>query len=363
MRVVVVGGLGNFGARICARLVQEPGIEIVATSRRTDKFAGSASVHTATLDISAHDLIPRLQALAPDLVIHCAGPFQGQDYRVALASLACGAHYADLADGRGFVAGFVAAVGPAAAAANRFAITGASTLPALSSAVVDFLKGSFAELSAIDIVIAPGQHAPRGAATVAAVLGYAGKSFPWWEGGAWRTVYGWQELKRQRFSFGSRLSAACDVPDLELFPARYAGVQAVTFRAALEVSLQHYGLWMIGACRRMGLPMRIARWGASLNHIGTWLNWLGSETGGMTVRVSGKNEAARSLCRTWELVAKLNHGPEIPCMAAVILATKLARGDRFSAGATVCMGILRLSDFEPEFARWNMSTRVIDGIL
>jgi hypothetical protein len=363
MRVVVVGGLGNFGARICTRLAKEPGIKIVATSRRLTKERGPASVQTAILDISAHDLFPRLQALAPDLVIHCAGPFQGQDYRVALASLACGAHYVDLADGREFVAGFVAAVGPTAETAGRFAITGASTLPALSSAVIDALHTPFAKLNTIDVVIAPGQRAPRGAATVAAVLGCAGQSFQWRQDGRWRTVYGWQELKRERFSFGNRLSAACDVPDLELLPTRYAGVQTVTFRAALEVSLQHYALWTLGACRRMGVPIPIARWGASLDRMGTWLNWLGSDTGGMTVRVTGKDDAGRSLCHKWELVAEGNHGLEIPCMSAVILANKLHRGDALMRGAKVCVGILRLSDFEPEFSRWNISTRIIDTVL
>ena len=41
--------------------------------------------------------VQRLTALSPGLVIHCVGPFQGQDYRVANAALAAGAHYLDLA--------------------------------------------------------------------------------------------------------------------------------------------------------------------------------------------------------------------------------------------------------------------------
>jgi hypothetical protein len=44
------------------------------------------------------------------------------------------------------------------------------------------------------------------------------------------------------FSFGRRLTAVCDVPDLALFPKRYPGVQSVTFRAALEVSCEHLAL-------------------------------------------------------------------------------------------------------------------------
>jgi saccharopine dehydrogenase-like NADP-dependent oxidoreductase len=244
MRVIVIGGLGNFGSRICKRLAQEPRLEIIATGRRADSAWGS--VKTAMLNTDSPTFAADLKSLAPDLVIHCAGPFQGQNYRVALASMACKAHYVDIADGREFVVGFTTAVGAAARVAGRFAITGASTLPALSSAVVDFLRAPLAEIDSIDVVIAPGQHAPRGAATIAAVLGYAGRSFLCWRNGEWRKVYGWQDLKRQRFSFGSRLSAACDVPDLELFPERYAGVRTVTFRASLEVSLQHYGLWARG---------------------------------------------------------------------------------------------------------------------
>jgi saccharopine dehydrogenase-like NADP-dependent oxidoreductase len=356
MRVVIIGGFGNFGARICRRLVQETGFEIIATSRRPN--AALESVKTAALDMDSPTFAAQLRSLGPDLVIHCAGPFQNQDYRVALASMACKAHYIDIADGRDFVAGFVDAVGPSAEAAGRLAVTGASTLPALSSAVVDSLKQPLTSLSAIDIIIAPGQHAPRGAATVAAVLGYAGRPFPWWRDGAWHTAYGWQELECVRFSFGSRLAAACDVPDLALLPRRYPGIQAVTFRAALEVSVQHYALWLIGACRRIGLALPVARWGVILDRVGTWLNWLGSDTGGMRVTVVGIDDRGQSKCLTWELVAQNNHGPEIPCMAAVILANKLSQGLGFSPGARVCVGILGLSEFEPEFARWNICTQV-----
>ena len=92
------------------------------------------------------------------------------------------------------------------------------------------------------------------------------------------------------------------------------------------------------------------------------LNWLGSETGGMMVHIIGRTNKGQRRSRTWELTAESNHGPEIPCMAAVTLAIKLARGQRFSAGAKICMDILELADFEPEFARWNISTRVMDDL-
>jgi NAD(P)-dependent dehydrogenase (short-subunit alcohol dehydrogenase family) len=362
MRVIVIGGLGNFGARICKRLSLEDGFKIVATSRYAEKTSTTKDVELATLDIEHVGLAAQLKSLAPDLVIHCAGPFQTQDYRVALAAVACGAHYIDIADGRAFVAGFVAAVQPAAEAAARLAITGASTLPALSSAVVDSMRKSRETLNSIEIFIAPGQQAPRGVATMAAVLGYAGMPFPWWQNGTRRVAYGWQELKRETFSFGRRLSAACDVPDLVLLPERYPEVSTVTFRAALEVAVQHIALWTLAAVRRIGVPVPIARWAPVLNRVGNWLDRFGSGTGGMKVRVVGVDSLGRRSRKEWELVAKDNHGPEIPCMAAILLALKLGRGVDMGGGAKVCVGLIPLSEFEGEFARWNITTQLSDSI-
>lgn len=356
-RIVIVGGFGNFGARISRRLSQEPAIEVVATGRQARNHA-PGGVGSARLDIDSPSLARELAALKPDIVIHCAGPYQGQHYRMAEATLACGAHYLDLADGRAFVAGFAEALDQRARAANRAAVTGASTLPGLSSAVVDQLKTTFIRLETIDVVIAPGQHAPRGTATMAAVVGYAGQAFPWWINGRWQRAYGWQELIRVRFPFGMRWAAACDVPDLELFPEHYAGVRTVTFRAALEVSLQHFVLWSLAGLRRLGLPLPLARWAVGINRMGGWLDRFGTDCGGMRVDVVGEMHEGGHQRRSWQLTARGNHGPEIPCMAAVLLALKLARGESIPIGAYPCLGLLELAEFESEFARWAMTTRV-----
>ena len=103
-------------------------------------------------------------------------------------------------------------------------------------------------------------------------------------------------------------------------------------------------------------------WGGLLNRVGTWLNWFGSDTGGMRVRVAGIDAAGRRKCLTWELVAESNHGPEIPCMAAILLAIKLHRGHPCALGAQACMGMLELAEFEPEFARWDIKTQVSESM-
>jgi hypothetical protein len=358
-----LGGHGNFGARICRALAEHSEIEVIATSRNPDSsqqtVAGDSRIQNARLDIFSPDFAEALKRLSPQIVIHCAGPFQGQDYRVVAAALAAGAHYVDLADGREFVAQFAAQNYVAARSAGRLAVSGASTLPALSSAVVDHLCGRLQRLQEIQIVIAPAQRAPRGPATLAGVFSYAGKPFRWLHQGEWTTVYGWQELRRvQVRGLDARWAAACNVPDLELFPVRYPDAETVEFRAALEVGLQHSALWCAAAMRRAGLPLPLRRWAAPLDRLASRLDGFGSERGGMLVSLIGIGHDGSKLRTEWHLVADANHGPEVPCMAATLLARKLMRGELTVRGAMPCMGLLHLSEFGPEFARWGMSTSI-----
>ncbi len=338
-RVVVVGGHGNFGVRICRALAGDARIEVLAAGRRQ----GS----DLQLDLAAPDFAARLREASPQIVIHCAGPFQGQDYRVAKA------------DGRSFVARFGEQLNGDARAAGRLALSGASTLPALSAAVLEHLAPRFRTLEEVRIAIAPGQRAPRGAATLAGVFTYAGKSFKWLSGGEWRDAWGWQELTRLRFArMGTRWAAACDVPDLELVPLRYPGLRTVEFRAALELSIQHFFLWLAAGLRRFGVPVPIERWAKPLDRVASMLDGFGGEHGGMLVSLVGTRADGVRRRLEWHLTAPAHDGPEIPCMAAILLARKLARDEIAERGAYPCTGFLALREFEPEFARWRITTAI-----
>jgi len=359
MRVVVLGGYGNFGTRICRELAGHPRIEVISAGRNPPASLSDASIRTARLDFASSDFPTALRSLYPDLVAHCAGPFQRQDYRVAAAALAAGAHYIDLADGRDFVAAFAGQLDAVARAAGRLAITGASTLPGLSSAVVDLLARRFQKVHEIQIAIAPGQKAQRGTATIAGVLSYAGKPFKRLSSGRWSDAWGWQGLKRIRFAgVGMRLAAACDVPDLELFPQRYPDVRTVEFRAALELGVETIAMSLIASVRRAGLPLPLERWAGFVNHAASLFDRFGTDRGGMLVSLSGVRLDGRRGSAQWHITAGNNHGPEIPCMAAILMARKLASGEIATHGAHPCMGFLGLADFEPEFARWGMQTVV-----
>jgi len=361
MRVVVIGGYGNFGARVCRGLAAS-GLEVIAAGRNPDKgerALGDLTMKHARLDRSAADFPAELKRLAPDLVIHCAGPFQSQDYRVARAALAAGSHYFDLADGRQFVARFAQSLQSAARSADRLAVSGVSSVPALSSAVVASLKTRLPNIEEIQVAIAPGQRAPRGRATLAAMLSCTGRPFKWVSGGAWRDAWGWQELKRLRFyGLGPRWAAACDVPDLELFPRIYPGVRTVEFRAALELGVQQSALWLAASMRRHGVQVPLERWAGPLGWIASRMNAFGGTLGGMLVSVLGRRADGSRARAEWHLTTDALHGPEIPCMPAILLARKLASGAIAQRGAFACTGFLSLPEFEREFARWRITTVV-----
>jgi saccharopine dehydrogenase-like NADP-dependent oxidoreductase len=207
LRTIVLGGAGNFGARIVRALTGDSKVELIVAGRRIRPAASGTALRQEVLDIAAPDFGRRVKALEPQLIIHCVGPFQSQDYRIARACLEAGAHYVDIADGRQFVADFPAALSSCAAQAQRTAICGASTLPALSCAVVESLRAGLQELHSIEIAIAPGQLAPRGQATLAAVFSYLGRPFPIWRRGRWQRAWGWVDLRRIPLDFGSRRCA------------------------------------------------------------------------------------------------------------------------------------------------------------
>jgi uncharacterized protein YbjT (DUF2867 family) len=294
--ILVLGGYGVFGSRVVRLLARDPGLRVIIAGRDPDKARALAreiegseaptTLETLAIDGLGADLAQRLAASGAKLVINAAGPFQGQDYRVPQACIAAGLHYLDLADSQDFVAGF-SDLDRAAREAGVTAVTGASTVPALSSAVIDALKPGFARLDALDIAISPGNRAPRGRALVAAILKTAGKPLPRWQDGAWTTVRGWHDLGRRTIaapglgSLGPRWLSACDAPDTLLFPERYGGVRRVRFRAGVELGVLHLGLWALSWLPALGLIGSLEPLAGPCRAASTLLLPLGSDRGGM----------------------------------------------------------------------------------
>lgn len=352
--ILVFGGTGHFGGRIAQRLSRERDLPLIISSRSAEVAKEKVvalregtrrdDIEAVALDQASPDLVPRLRALRPSVLIHTAGPYQEQDYVVARACIEAGCHYLDLADGRSFVAG-IGTLNAAAKSSGITVIAGASTLPAVSSAVVDGLCDRFRRIDCIETSIAPAHRTPRGIGTVRAVLSYCGAPIETWRDRRWQTVYGWQDLRWQRYrEIGKRLAGACDVPDLELFPERYPDISSVSFHAALEAPWEQATLWAMAGLTRLGLVRNWARYARSISAVSDRLTDLGSDRGGMQVRVAGTSNDGAPLACTWSLVAGQNHGPEVPCTPAILLAARLARGESLPRGAYPCLGLLSIDD-------------------
>lgn len=348
--VLILGGYGNFGKRI-ARVLVADGVPVVIAGRNRDKAEELAKqlpdglAEAACFDVKT-ELDAALERIKPSVVINTCGPFQDSDYGVAESCIRAGVHYIDLADGRDFVTG-ISALDAAAKARGVAVISGASSVPGLSSAVVEHFKTEFSSIDSLQYGISPGQKAERGLATSQGILSYVGKPLRPFAGQAKR-VYGWQRLYRQEYpGLGKRWMANCDIPDLDLFPERY-GIKSIRFSAGLELPVLHLGLWGLSWLVRLGVPLNLPRHAALLWKASNLFDRFGSADGGMHVIMRGRNRDGTPHIRRWFLIARNGHGPFIPTVPAIVLARKLAWEERLEAGAYACMGLVRLEEYLAE---------------
>jgi hypothetical protein len=363
-RILVLGGYGGFGARLTQRLLGR-GHSVLVAGRSLDKAkafcAGRERAEPVVADRNG-DLAPLLTAAKPDLVIDAAGPFQGSDYRVPRACVATRIPYVDLADARDFVKGIVALNGEASAAGVAV-IAGASSVPALSGAAARHLAEGLAKVFSVEMAISASKRATLGASVVLAILSYLGRPIPLWRGRRMDTGFGWQELVRETFALGNgtklegRWLALADVPDLDLLPESLPGRPSVIFRAGTESALQTVGLWLLGwPVRWFGLKVQaLAPLLLSLQGL---TQKFSSDRSGMFVRLKG--EAGDAFVeRQWTLIASNGDGPEIPTLAAAIVAEEILAG-RVVAGARPAHRELTLAQFEPLFATLSLQYEVAE---
>ena len=364
LRTLIFGGYGFFGGRIARVLARDTNLQVIVAGRsqeRAGAFAGELQaqaahpVAAAQIDIDDAGLADKIATLGAQLVIHTSGPFQGQDHHVAQACILAGAHYADLADATEFVAE-IGALDAAARERGVLVVSGASSVPGLSSAVIARYRGEFAAIDSVDIGITPGNRTARGLATVRAVLSYCGKPFECWIDGAWRTVYGWQGLKWHAYPepVGRRLLGYCDVPDRVLYPRTCEGVRTVEFRAGFELPVLQLGMWCLAWLRRCGCVADWSRHAGRLRRVSEITMGWGSYAGAMHVEIAGTRQDGTPHRVKWYIVAPDGDGPQIPCTAAVVIARKLARGDVPLRGALPCLELFSVDEFMAALHGFNV---------
>ncbi|GGB06381.1 hypothetical protein GCM10011491_38100 [Brucella endophytica] len=369
-RVLLVGATGTFGSRLAAMLSRHTQIELILAARRVDalqslrasllKSGAAARILVQPFDRSRPE---GLIETSPWLVVDAAGPFQGSDYRLALAAVRQGAHYIDLADARDYVAGFADALDEAARRAGVLAVTAASTIPALSHAVLAELVKDWRQIDDVMVALSPGARTTRGPSIVKALLSYVGRPVRVLRVGGWTTVPGWSGLRAIHIpGLGKRLVSICETPDLDLLPMRFPIRREALFMAGHEIMPVHLGLTLLSLPVRWGIVRSLRRFAGLLHTAADATAGFGSDRGGMIVEASGRDDMDRPFRARWALWAQAGAGPNVPAAPAAALVRSLLLGKETRRGAMVCAGILERGDILHELAELPIHTRLDQGL-
>lgn len=363
MKLLIVGGYGTFGGRIVELLERDARLTLIVAGRSAQSAQAFCAVRGATaakLVPAAFDrdgdLATQLKVLAPDVVVDASGPFQdygARAYALVEACIAAGVHYMDLADGSAFVAG-VARYDAEARAANVYVLSGVSSFPVLTAAVVRMLAAPLTRVDEISGGIAPSPFAGVGENVIRAIASYAGRPVAYL--GRTAKIIGRPFRQQRRYTIAppgrlplrNTLFSLVDVPDLRVLSALWPEARRVWMGAGPVPEILHRVLifcaWLVsfGIVRSLSPLAPLMHW--ATNH----LRW-GEHRGGMFVEVKGA-DAAGPRVRSWHLLAEGRDGPLIPSMAVQAVVLRHLDGAPPQAGARACVTDVELADYERLFA-------------
>ncbi|MFL6780935.1 MAG: saccharopine dehydrogenase NADP-binding domain-containing protein [Sphingomicrobium sp.] len=346
IHVLIVGASGVFGSRLARLAAREPGVRLTLGGRRQRPLEQTAADLGCAFTTIDRDTAGADALKGFDLVIDCAGPFQGSRTNLIEQCIAAKVDYIDLADGRDFVCS-IGRFDGRAKAARMAVISGASSIPALSHAVLDALTVGWRQVDSIRIGIFPGNRAPRGRSVVEAILSYVGKPVRVFRGGEWGEVPGWALQGRIDCGpVGRRWASVCDTPEQDLLVRRYRPTRSAEFVAGLELPVLSLGLWLLSFAARWGWIRSLRPLAGLLLGIARMVRPFGSDRGAMIVEAKGLDDRGAAVEARWTLDATTNLGPLVPIVPALAVIRRLRDGWKPEPGAYPCSGILGLGELE-----------------
>jgi hypothetical protein len=375
-RILIVGGYGIFGGRLVQLLEGDARLTLLVGGRSLEaarEYCAGRSNAVARLiptvfDRTAEDAA-QLAALRPMVVVDASGPFQAYGaarYTLIEHCIANGSHYLDLADGSDFVAG-VAQFDAAAKAAGVYVLSGVSSFPVLTAAVVRRLSIGFAEVQSIRGGIAPSPYAGVGPNVIRAIASYAGQRIYLQRYGKVDTGRPFTESMRFVISVPGRVPlrstrfSLVDVPDLLTLAKVWPHAAHVWMGAGPVPALLHWALSAFAWLVRLRLLQSLSWMARPMHFVTNRVRW-GENRGGMFVEVRGRSADGSTCLVEWHLLAEGDDGPLIPCMAiAAVLGNALA-GRPPAPGARTALVDVDLSDYESLFSRRTIYTGIRDRV-
>jgi hypothetical protein len=364
-RIVLVGASGVFGQRLATMIARWPDVVLVLAARTLAPLEALAAdlartKPAARIEVARLDrLDPKgLAALGAWAVVDAAGPFQGQDHAFPSRG-AEGPRPLCRPGRRPRLRGRLRGAGRRGARRWRWAITGASSTPALSHAALDAMTAGWTRIERVEAAISPGARAPRGLSVIRAILSWAGGPVRVFTRGHWTTRPGWSDPRRTPFpGLGQRWTGLAETPDLDLLPARFHARRDAVFRAGLELPILHLGLWALSLLRRARLVSTLEPLAVLLGEAAGLVAPLGSDRGGMVVSAEGLDaDGARRLVR-WSLCAEAGAGPHTPAAPAAAVLRALLDGKLGEPRAAPCVGLVDLDAILRELSDLPIRTQL-----
>lgn len=323
MNVLVIGGTGGFGQSICRQLDAE-GHRVVALGRSRSSGARlvgqNPRIQFVIADRGAIDAA-FMRTRGIEAVVDASGSFQSRGVGLARCAIFAGVHYIDISDDEGFIAR-IEALAAEARAAGIVIVSGASSTPGLSGAVVARCVEGMERVDAVDISITASNQAVFGEAVLEAMLDRAGAPFVRGFGRERQMIRLRRITLKVRGAPGlTRSVLRCESAD-ERQISRVCGDHVLTrFWAGGEADWQNRAMQIVAWLVRSRMlstgvrMLRMARLGRGLS------SPRGGGRSGMKVRVIGSAHGRR-MVRTWTLIAEDGQGPLLPALGvpAVVAA-------------------------------------------
>jgi Domain of unknown function (DUF4166)/Saccharopine dehydrogenase NADP binding domain len=369
MKILILGGYGTFGGRLAQLLADEPRLTLFIAGRSSEKatefcrsLPASAQLLPLTFDRN-REVTTQLNAIKPDIVVDATGPFQmygAAPYQVIEACIAQRIHYLDLADGSEFVKG-ISIFDDMAKNHGVFALSGASSFPVLTAAIVRKLSQNFLSIHSIKGGIAPSPYAGVGLNVIRAIAGYAGQPIRLTRDGKESISYALTEIMHYTICPPGKLPlrntrfSLVDVPDLQVIPDDWPELHSIWMGAGPVPEILHRALNGLAHLVKLKIIPSLLPFAKIFFHAINILRW-GEHRGGMFVSVAGLDKDGRNIEHSWHLLAEGNDGPLIPSMAIEAIIRKMLDGKVPLAGARPATHDLEREDYETLFAKRTITT-------
>ncbi len=354
-KIVVLGGYGAVGSRICAEIARIPYVECVIGGRNPKRARRLTKQITAsTLRINLEDKQSVERNLADAfIVVNAAGPFQDQSLVVPEFCANSGIHYIDIADDRQYV-NEVLRLNSAAKRNGCLIVTGAAALPSLASILVDSLDHYYDKMDEIHVHAVAGNQVPVGRASAHSLLAKIGDHARMKLSGRWSELFGWSDPVAVQFPapLGKKRTYLYDVPAVDHFSRQY-GVRAATFRLGLQLGFFNRGLGLLGWLRRIGWLKQPHRYTGLLFAISRWFKGSGGPEYALQVKVSG-TQGAQSVEHSATLLEPDSEGLGITTSIVVTLVKRWVEYGIPEAGAVTAISVVELDSVKPELIDHNV---------